>query len=70
VGGHEPTQPAPLSKINGGATAARLGLSGSIVPPKYLEFDANIKLVRVNTVREAMKAFGLTGKVLKRTDDF
>jgi hypothetical protein len=27
-------------------------------------------LIRVNTVREAMKALGLTGKVPKRTDDF
>jgi len=27
-------------------------------------------LIRVNTVREAMKALGLTGKIAKRQDDF
>ena len=52
------------------AEAARLGFSTAIVPAKSPEVDANIKLVRVNTVREAMKALGLTGKVPKRTDDF
>jgi DNA repair protein RadA/Sms len=52
------------------AEAARLGFSTAIVPAKSPEVDANIKLVRVNTVREAMKALGLTGKVAKRQDDF
>jgi DNA repair protein RadA/Sms len=52
------------------AEAARLGFATAIVPAKSPEVDAKIKLIRVNTVREAMKALGLTGKVPKRTDDF
>jgi DNA repair protein RadA/Sms len=52
------------------AEAARLGFATAIVPAKSPEVDAKIKLIRVNTVREAMKALGLTGKVAKRQDDF
>jgi DNA repair protein RadA/Sms len=52
------------------AEAARLGFATAIVPAKSPEVDAKIKLIRVNTVREAMKALGLTGKVAKRHDDF
>jgi len=52
------------------AEAARLGFSTAIVPAKSPEVDAKIKLIRVNTVREAMKALGMTGNVPKRIDDF
>jgi predicted ATP-dependent serine protease len=52
------------------AEAARLGFSTAIVPAKSPEVDAKIKLIRVNTVREAMKALGMTGNVPKHTDDF
>jgi DNA repair protein RadA/Sms len=52
------------------AEAARLGFATAIVPAKSPEVDAKIKLIRVNTVREAMKALGLTGQIAKRQDDF
>jgi predicted ATP-dependent serine protease len=51
------------------AEAARLGFSTAIVPAKSPEVDAKIKLIRVNTVREAMKALGMTGKTA-RSEDF
>ena len=65
-----PTSRRRFLQISGDKTSAQLGFSTAIVPAKSPEVDANIKLVRVNTVREAMKALGLTGKVPKRTDDF
>ena len=50
------------------AEAARLGFSTAIVPAKSPEVDAKIKLIRVNTVREAMKALGMTGKTARPED--
>jgi DNA repair protein RadA/Sms len=44
------------------AEAARLGFGTAIVPAKSPEVDVNIKVVRVNSVREAMKALGMSGK--------
>lgn len=43
------------------AEAARLGFSTAIVPARTPDVDAKIAVVRVATVREAMKALGLTG---------
>lgn len=43
------------------AEAARLGFSTAIVPAKTPDVDAQIAVVRVSTVRDAMKALGLTG---------
>ncbi len=43
------------------AEAARLGFSTAVVPAKTPDVDARITVVRVSTVREAMKALGLTG---------
>ena len=42
--------------------AARLGFGTAIVPAKSPEVDVDIKVVRVNSVREAMKALGMSGK--------
>jgi predicted ATP-dependent serine protease len=43
------------------AEAARLGFATAVVPAKTPDVDADIDIVRVATVREAMKALGLTG---------
>ncbi len=43
------------------AEAARLGFATAVVPAKTPDVDADISVVRVTTVREAMKALGLTG---------
>lgn len=43
------------------AEAARLGFSTAIVPAKTPDVTAKIALVRVATVRDAMKALGMTG---------
>lgn len=43
------------------AEAARLGFATAIVPAKTPDVEADITIVRVPTVREAMKALGLTG---------
>ena len=44
------------------AEAARLGFSTAIVPAKSPDVDVDIKIMRVATVREAMKSLGMTGK--------
>ena len=43
------------------AEASRLGFATAIVPARTPDVDAKIDIVRVSTVREAMKALGLTG---------
>ena len=43
------------------AEAARLGFSTAIIPTKSPDTDADIKVIRVANVREAMKALGITG---------
>lgn len=43
------------------AEGARLGFKTAVVPAKTPDVDAEIDIVRVATVREAMKALGLTG---------
>lgn len=43
------------------AEAARLGFATAIVPARTPDVEAKIDIVRVSTVREAMKALGLTG---------
>lgn len=43
------------------AEAARLGFATAIVPHKTPDVDADISVVRVDSVREAMKSLGITG---------
>ena len=43
------------------AEAARLGFAKAIVPAKSPDVDVDIKVERVATLREAMRALGLSG---------